>query len=180
MSKYQWEEAGKHNPWGKKRIRGTHCAKGHEYTEENTFIRQFDNARVCRQCRKEYARMKYQERKIQNNGVARPKKEKVIAFEIPESAQISEAALPFWIDLQNGLRETLTPCTNSPEIFADNSITVSIDKAEEMCYGCPLLKACYDYAVSDSITAGIWGGVIMDTDDGSLFQEEDYNGRMDS
>lgn len=165
MAEIEWEEAGKHNPWGKKRVRGSHCAKGHEYTEENTFIRPFDNARVCRQCRKEYARVKYQEKKIQNNGVARVKKEKPQVFELLESSQILDSAQELWDNLQEGLRETITPCTNKPKFWADNSTLMSVQDAEEMCYGCPLLKQCYDFAVAAEITAGIWGGVHFDQED---------------
>jgi len=170
MSEYQWEQADKNNPWGKKRARGTHCSKGHEFTEENTFIRPLDNARVCRQCRKEYAKMKYQEKKIQNNGVARAKKEKIQVFELSESVQISEAAIPFWNALKAGLRENETPCLNKPEIYADHTILVSIDEAEELCYGCPIIKACYDYAIADNVNAGIWGGVVMDGEESVLFE----------
>lgn len=174
MSEYQWEQAEKHNPWGKKRIRGTHCSKGHEFTDENTFVRPYDNARVCRQCRKEYAKMKYQEKKEKNNGIARVKKTATPIFEILESSQVSAQAMPYWIELQEGMKETITPCSGSPEYYADKSIEISVDKAEEMCYACPLIKACYDYAVADNITAGIWGGIHFDEDDGAIFKEEDF------
>lgn len=174
MSEYKWEDADKHNPWGKKRVRGTHCSKGHEFTEENTFIRPLDNARVCRQCRKEYARMKYQEKKTQNNGVVRNKKEKIQVFELSESVPLLDKAVPFWDNLQAGLRDTKTPCADKPEFYADKSTQVSLEQAESMCYGCPLIKPCFDFAIAQNVNAGIWGGVIMDIDDGSLFQEEDY------
>ena len=36
----------------------THCSAGHEYTPENTARDRRDNARVCRACRREYARRK--------------------------------------------------------------------------------------------------------------------------
>lgn len=170
MSEYEWEQAEKHNPWGKKRIRGTHCAKGHEFTDENTFIRAYDNARVCRECRKQYAREKYQRNKVKNNGVARPKKDKPVIFELLESSQVKPKAIGPWIALQEGLREQLTPCSSNPEFFADRSIEVSADDAEQMCHGCPLIKECYDYAVADEVNAGIWGGIHFDEDDGTLFE----------
>lgn len=170
MSEYEWEQAEKHNPWGKKRIRGTHCAKGHEFTEENTFIRAYDNARVCRECRKQYAREKYQRNKVKNNGIARPRKDKPVVFEILESSQVSKDAMPHWIALQQGLQENITPCTGNPEYYADRSIEVSADQAEVMCFGCPLIKKCYDYAVADNVNAGIWGGIHFDQDEGTLFE----------
>jgi len=173
MSDYQWEQAQKHNPWGKKRVRGSHCSKGHEFTEENTFVRPYDNARVCRQCRKEYAKMKYQEKKEKNNGVARAKKDKPIIFELSESAKILDKAEVLWYDLQQGLRENTVNCAGKPDEWADNSIWYSPDEAEAMCHGCPLLKSCYDFAVAQEVNAGIWGGIHFDEDEGLLFEEGD-------
>lgn len=91
-----------------------------------------------------------------------------------ESSQISPDAMKHWVALQNGMRDTKTPCAGEPEFYADRSIEVSVDMAEQMCYSCPLIKACYDYAVADNITAGIWGGVHFDEDDGAIFKEEDF------
>nr|DAW17347.1 MAG TPA: Transcription factor WhiB [Caudoviricetes sp.] len=160
MSENKWEVADSYNPWGKKRIRGTHCSKGHEFTEENTFTRAYDNARVCRECRKQYAREKYQRNKAKNNGVARPRKEKPVVFEIPESARILDQARDAWYNLQAGLDEVITPCVElGPDKFVDNPEWIDVDEAEELCYKCPLLKQCYDYAVADKIEWGIWGGV---------------------
>lgn len=170
MTQYQWEQAGKHNPWGKKRARGSHCSKGHEFTEENTFIRPLDNARVCRQCRKEYAKMKYKEKKAQNNGVARVKKEKIQVFELSESIPVLDKAEEAWYALQEGLAQTKTPCAGKADEYADHSILSSADEAEEMCYGCPLIKLCYDFAVLNEVNAGIWGGIIMDEGESVLFE----------
>lgn len=169
MSEYQWEQADKHNPWGKKRVRGSHCSKGHEFTEENTFIRPLDNARVCRQCRKEYARMKYQEKKIQNNGVVRNKKEKIQVFELSESVPLLDKAVPFWYALQRGLEDNKVPCVNDPATWVDYSTKMSWYEAEELCHGCPLIKACYDFAVAQEVNAGIWGGIHFDEEEGGLF-----------
>lgn len=102
--------------------------------------------------------------------MARIKKASAPIFEVLESSQVSDEAMKHWIALQDGMKETITPCANQPEFYADRSIEVSVDKAEEMCYGCPLIKVCYDYAVADKITAGIWGGVHFDEDEGVLFE----------
>lgn len=174
MTDYQWEQAEKHNPWGKKRVRGSHCAKGHEFTEDNTFIRPFDNARVCRECRKQYAREKYQINKVKNNGVARPRKDRPAVFEVFESSLVPEAALDSWAALQDGLKENISNCVDKPELWADKSIEVSVDQAEEMCYACPVFQLCHDYAVAAQVNAGIWAGLHYDEDDGSIFQEEDF------
>ncbi len=170
MSEYEWEQTEKHNPWGKKRKRGSHCTKGHEFTDENTFIREHDKARVCRECRKEYAREKYQRNKELNNGVARQRKPKVQVFEIPDSAQILDKAKPAWDNLQQGLAMHKTPCADNPNDYADHSIMFSADEAEIMCHGCPLIKACYDFAMLNEVSAGIWGGIIMDGEESVLFE----------
>lgn len=155
----------------KRKPRGTHCSKGHEFTEENTFTRAYDNARVCRECRKQYAREKYQRNKDKNGGVARLKKDKQPAFELFEAMTLEAAEA--WKKLRAGLELHVTPCAGKPEYYADKSIEVTIDKAEEMCYNCPLIKQCYDYAVADNVTAGIWGGIHFDQDEGELFDEFD-------
>lgn len=160
MSKYEWEPAEKHNPWGKKRVRGTHCSKGHEFTEENTFIRAYDNARVCRECRKQYAREKYQRNKVKNNGVARPKKEKFQPFEIPEHLNISDGAKDAWSNLQRGLSNTITNCAGDSETYSgEDTINYGLDKAEELCYNCPLISECYKFAVAENVNWGVWGGI---------------------
>lgn len=157
----------------KRKPKGTHCSKGHEFTEENTFTRPYDNARVCRECRKQYAREKYQRNKDKNGGVARLKKDKQPIFEMLESSQISESAMSHWNALQDGLREHQVPCAGTPSAWADNSILYSAEDAESMCHGCPLLKQCYDYAVADNVNAGIWGGCHFDEQELALFEEED-------
>jgi hypothetical protein len=162
VSVYEWEQAEKHNPWGKKRVRGTHCSKGHEFNEENTFIRAYDNARVCRECRKQYAREKYQRNKVKNGGVARPKKEKNQIFEIPESVLLLDNSQELWYNLQKAISKTTAteiPCVIAPKLYIDNPENVSEDQAEILCSGCPLLKQCYDFAVASKQEWGIWGGI---------------------
>jgi hypothetical protein len=113
--------------------------------------------------------MKYQEKKEKNNGVARVKRTANPIFEMFDSSQVSIEAMPHWIALQEGLRENLVPCTDKPKFWADHSTLMSAQDAEEMCYGCPLIKQCYDYAVADKVNAGIWGGIHFDEDEGTLF-----------
>lgn len=166
MAEYDWEEVDKRtNSWGRKRVRGSHCSKGHEFTPENTFIRAYDNARVCRECRKQYAREKYQRNKIKNNGVARPKKDKLASFEIPESAIQLDNALEPWYTLQRGLANTETKCQVKPTYYIDQPEDIDEDTAELMCHGCPLIKQCYDYAVASKQEWGVWGGVNFTTEE---------------
>jgi hypothetical protein len=173
MTQYEWEQAEKHNPWGKKRVRGTHCSKGHEFTEENTFIRAYDNARVCRECRKQYAREKYQRNKVKNGGVARPKKDKPIIFELPEHMLLLDKAQDAWYHLQEDLSNRSiieVPCAQEPYYHIDSPEDVSEDFAEELCSGCPLLKKCYDFAVASNQEWGVWGGINFTKQEDGLFE----------
>lgn len=166
MSKYEWEEAESHNPWGKKRKRGTHCSKGHEFTPENTFTRTYDGARVCRECRKQYAREKYQRKKELNNGVARQRKVKQVLIEYENT--LSDDAIDKWEKLQIGIDKVDPLCKDKPEAYADYTDSITEDQAEQMCHGCPLIKLCYDYAVAAEVNQGIWGGI-------NFTEEEQYD-----
>lgn len=158
MTQYEWEPAGAHNPWGKKRVRRTHCSKGHEFTDENTFVRSHDKARVCRECRKEYARKKYQENKTKAGQLPKPKKIKKIdlSYLIPNDPNV----INLWYNLQVALKGKNTPCLEAPEIYSgDLSHLIDADTAEDLCSGCPVLKECYQYADAADEPWGIWGGI---------------------
>ena len=43
-------------------LKKTHCAQGHEYTKENTYIR-YDGRRVCRVCQRKWMREKMRRRR---------------------------------------------------------------------------------------------------------------------
>lgn len=156
MAEYVWEEADKSNPWGRKRAKGTHCSRGHEFTEENTFIRPYDKTRVCRECRRQYARKKYKENKTA--GKSKPKNQPVVAFEMPDSVVLDNRSEMLYNELQKKLETTDVPCRYSQDIF-DRPEHVDEDRAEELCHGCPLLKQCYDFAVASKQEYGIWGGI---------------------
>jgi hypothetical protein len=154
--------------WKRNKVLNTHCPKGHEFTESNTFIRVYDNARVCKECRKEYARKKYQKTKLANGGIGRAKKEKQVSFEVPEYLELDAETQKMWYHLQSKLDSTPTPCTTTPNaasIWTDNCDSVTIDEAEQLCGGCPLLKQCYDFAVASDQPWGIWGGVIFNKEE---------------
>jgi hypothetical protein len=156
MAEYVWEEADSTNPWGRKRAKGTHCSKGHEFTEENTFIRPYDKTRVCRECRRQYARKKYQENK--KAGKTKQKLVQEPMLEIPETALLDKKSELLYNDLQKKLRTTEVPCRSDMDTF-DNPEQVSDASAELACHGCPLLKECYDFAVASEQQYGIWGGI---------------------
>ena len=155
----------------KKKPRGTHCSKGHEFTEENTSIRAHDNARICRECRKQYAREKYQQNKLKNGGVARPRKDKSGLIELIAAMTLPEEASKKYQILLDGLAKVDTPCViNGPEWYTDKASQVSVDKAEELCYNCPLIKQCYEYAVAADESWGVWGGINFTKEEDGLFE----------
>jgi hypothetical protein len=156
MAEYVWEEADKTNPWGRKRAKGTHCSKGHEFTEENTFIRPYDKTRVCRECRRRYARKKYQDNKAA--GKSKSKLIPMVEFELPRVFGLDDKPAKLYKILNEGLRNIVTPCQKDTELF-DNPETVTADQAEDACHGCPLLKQCHDFASANKEEYGIWGGI---------------------
>jgi hypothetical protein len=58
------------------------------------------------------------------------------------------------------------PCLNNPGLYTDTDFLTE-DECEQICHGCPLLKACYDFAVANSEIHGVWGGINF-----SISQEE--------
>ncbi len=53
---------------------------------------------------------------------------------------------------------------------------LTVDECEELCYGCPLLKDCYDFAVANGEEYGVWGGVNFNVNADELFDiEEEIN-----
>lgn len=60
------------------------------------------------------------------------------------------------------------PCASNPYLFTDSDF-LTADEAEEICHGCPLLKACYDFAVANSEQHGIWGGIDFSIAPDELF-----------
>lgn len=50
-------------------------------------------------------------------------------------------------------------CQDRPELWSDNPQHITEQEAEILCYQCPLIKPCYDYAVTAQVAWGVWGGV---------------------
>lgn len=96
---------------------------------------------------------------------------------------------PEAIEFQNRMHEKMReavesgkfyPCYNNPTLYTDYEDLgaedlldgfepLTDDQCEQLCYGCPLLKECYEFAVADRIQYGVWGGVNFGKDDNSLF-----------
>jgi hypothetical protein len=87
--------------------------------------------------------------------------------------------------LHEGMRKLiesgeLYPCYDNPYFYTDYEDLASEvedvafqplteDQCEQLCHGCPLLKLCYEFAVTDQVKYGVWGGVDFGKDDNSLF-----------
>ena len=87
--------------------------------------------------------------------------------------------LRIFLDKMDDLEENgiVRKCGDNYEAYTEQE-NLTVDEAEELCYGCPLLKQCYDYAVADQMVAGVWGGVDFTPQTDTLFElgeEEDYN-----
>lgn len=50
-------------------------------------------------------------------------------------------------------------CQDKPELWSDSPQHITEQEAEILCYQCPLIKICYDYAVTAEVAWGVWGGV---------------------
>jgi hypothetical protein len=71
-----------------------------------------------------------------------------------------QQAMEQWQKLQSGIRASGSlPCQKNPTPYIDDPYTVSDDEAEELCYKCPLLRECYQFAKANNEEYGIWGGV---------------------
>lgn len=88
---------------------------------------------------------------------------------------INKAAVTAWVNLSNGMDEhKVFPCKDNPAPYVDDEIyDLETDAYEELCYGCPLLKLCYDFATLNDEKHGVWGGVNFGSEDnkknGKLF-----------
>jgi hypothetical protein len=62
------------------------------------------------------------------------------------------------------LKQDTLACKENPEPYIDIPHTIDEDRAEELCHGCPLLKACYQFAEANNEQWGIWGGINFTTE----------------
>ena len=66
--------------------------------------------------------------------------------------------------LIRGTAEHWTPCSEDPEKWdcwdREGEEIPTDEQAEEMCFGCPLLDICREYAQNERPTIGIYGGQV--------------------
>ena len=104
---------------------------------------------------------------------------------MPPKVRIDQASLwanpqaeAEWKELCNAIDQSDSyPCYDNPDPYVDYPEDIGVDEAEQMCYGCPLLKQCYDFAVANNTTWGIWGGInFTPTQEQQHQQIEETNG----
>lgn len=82
-----------------------------------------------------------------------------------QNAGIKREAIGAWIRLSEAQDEVANyNCKDNPYFYMDyedESHLIPDDMAEELCHKCPLLKLCYDFAVANGETYGVWGGINM-------------------
>ncbi len=98
---------------------------------------------------------------------------------------VSKDSMPKWLALQKAQEENpYYPCLNNPYFYVDydgSGVEVekedgvvynrllSEDDIEALCYGCPIIKQCYDFAVANDEKHGVWGGIDFGHKDDALF-----------
>lgn len=96
---------------------------------------------------------------------------------------VSKEAMPQWralLDAQE--REVYYPCLMNPYYYMDydgygfedenghgNATPITAEVAESLCFQCPLIKQCYDFAVANNEKFGVWGGINFGLDEDQLF-----------
>ena len=94
---------------------------------------------------------------------------------------VSKDAMPEWMALQKAQEENPHyPCLNNPYFYMDyDGAGVEVEKEdgvvynrflseddiEALCYGCPIIKQCYDFALANNERYGVWGGIDFGTID---------------
>ena len=89
---------------------------------------------------------------------------------------VKSEAMRAWMALGDGMmKHKVWNCKDNPYFYTDydgkgfeddqgRAIVAPLtdEQAEAACYGCPLLKLCFDFAVANDEAYGIWGGINFD------------------
>jgi len=57
------------------------------------------------------------------------------------------------------LQQDTLACKENPEPYIDKPHLLEDNEAEELCHKCPLIQACYQFAVANDEQWGVWGGI---------------------
>lgn len=99
----------------------------------------------------------------------------------PNHFGINPEAMPAWRALCSAQdKAEFYPCMNNPYFYTDYDglgferdsgykVSLTEDDCEALCYGCPLLKQCYDFATANKEKYGIWGGIDFSAKPDTIF-----------
>lgn len=71
---------------------------------------------------------------------------------------LSPEAEAAWQALDDALKHTMPLCIDDPLFTADGLTLKQRAELRAICLRCPLLDPCDEYASTDGIRAGFWGG----------------------
>lgn len=129
-----------------------HCRRGHILAGENLRWESSGKGgkrrRRCRQCLRDKAR--------RLSGAQLPEVEVPKPYR-PDDETLTQAIL----DFEEAQTRITAKCKGKPGPYMDWDEPPAPEEAEEMCRGCPLLKACENFAIASRQTHGVWGGKVI-------------------
>ena len=129
-----------------------HCIRHHELLEYNIRWEAFGNRggkrRRCRECLRI---------KAKNQA-----KRALPVVETPKPYRPEDLTLTRAIeDFEEAKSKVTGKCAGDPGPWMDWEAPPTAEKAAELCSGCPLAKACRNYALAAKETHGVWGGLVI-------------------
>lgn len=129
-----------------------HCIKHHELTGDNvrweSSGKKGKKRRRCRECLREKA-----QRQARN---ALPVWEPPLPYR-PSDETLTQAIR----DFEEAQENVDAKCKDKPEQWTDWEEPPTREQAVTLCAGCPLLRACGNYAISAQEQHGVWGGFVL-------------------
>lgn len=129
-----------------------HCNKGHPLAGDNlrweSSGRGGKRRRRCRQCLRDKAK--------------RQARSHITEVEIPRPYRPQDLTLTQAIaDFDKAQNAVDAKCRGNPGPYVDWDEPPTAEEAAKLCGGCPLIKACANYALAARETHGVWGGNVI-------------------
>lgn len=129
-----------------------HCRQDHELIESNirweSSGKNGKRRKRCRECLREKAR--------------RQSKNAIKVVEVPKPYRPNDLVLTQAIrDFEEAQKHVAAKCKDNPGPWMDWEDPPTAAEAAAQCHGCPLAKACENYARAAQETHGIWGGRVV-------------------